>query len=212
MKTLTAVAFALGLPAIGTAQPAMANVPTATHDWGCEVLLCLANPAGPTAVAECVPPIHRLWRALARGRGFPTCSMASGPNGRSYAQPAHSYYDRCPQGTFELAAGQVAELVAPMNGSTAASQSGMPSTYSAAIVGRSYTGIGSGAGYGEPSADTPPPTKVCVAGHRGTRVVWQGDVHSTVNLFDTVFVSEAQPSPRTVDIYVDDIFWHSVRW
>ncbi|CAG0928443.1 hypothetical protein RHDC3_00752 [Rhodocyclaceae bacterium] len=212
MKTLTAVALALGLPAISPAQPTMVNIPAATHDWGCEVLLCLANPAGPTAVAECVPPIRRLWRALARGRSFPTCSMASGSNGRSYAQPAHSYYDRCPQGTTELAVGQLAELIAPMNGSIAASPSGMPSTYSAAIVGRSYTGIGSGAGYGEPSADTPPPTKVCVAGNRGTRDVWQGDVHSTVNLFDTVFVSAAQPSPRTVDIYVDDIFWHSVRW
>lgn len=25
--------------------------------WGCEVLLCLSNPAGPTAVKECEPPI-----------------------------------------------------------------------------------------------------------------------------------------------------------
>lgn len=28
--------------------------------WGCEVLLCLANPNGPRAVSECRPPIDKL--------------------------------------------------------------------------------------------------------------------------------------------------------
>lgn len=44
-------------------------------DWGCEVLLCLSNPAGPTAVSQCIPPIRKLWRSLARGHAFPTCLM-----------------------------------------------------------------------------------------------------------------------------------------
>ncbi len=43
-------------------------------EWGCQVILCLSNPSGPTQYAECRAPIHRLWRALARGRSFPTCS------------------------------------------------------------------------------------------------------------------------------------------
>ena len=44
-------------------------------DWGCQVLLCMANPNGATAVAACVPPIERLWNALKHGDGFPSCSF-----------------------------------------------------------------------------------------------------------------------------------------
>lgn len=43
-------------------------------NWGCEVILCLSNPGDPTQFAECRPPIQKLWRHLARGRSFPTCS------------------------------------------------------------------------------------------------------------------------------------------
>lgn len=43
-------------------------------DWGCEVILCLSNPGGPTQYAECRPPIQKLWRALAKGHSFPACS------------------------------------------------------------------------------------------------------------------------------------------
>lgn len=38
-------------------------------DWGCQVILCLSNPGGPTQYAECRPPIEKLWRVLAKGHG-----------------------------------------------------------------------------------------------------------------------------------------------
>jgi len=44
--------------------------------WGCEVLLCMANPQGPTAASACVPPITRLWHHLGRGRSWPNCDEA----------------------------------------------------------------------------------------------------------------------------------------
>lgn len=66
-------------------------------DWGCEVLLCLSNPKGPTAVAQCVPPIKKLWRALAKGKPFPTCFMGGGKdasgNGAEHRFASPSY---CP--------------------------------------------------------------------------------------------------------------------
>lgn len=65
-------------------------------DWGCEVLLCLSNPAGPTAVAECVPPIRKLWRALARGHAFPTCLMGNSQNHN--AQHEWASVKNCPPG------------------------------------------------------------------------------------------------------------------
>jgi hypothetical protein len=81
---------------------AFATAGAGAADWGCQVVLCLANPAGPTAAAACVPPITRLWRDLARGRGFPSCSMnTAGSSGNSarhqYASgqncpPAYRYY------------------------------------------------------------------------------------------------------------------------
>lgn len=46
--------------------------------WGCQVLLCLANPGGPEQYSECVPPIEQLWSALSHGDPFPTCDFAAG--------------------------------------------------------------------------------------------------------------------------------------
>jgi len=43
-------------------------------EWGCQVILCLSNPGGPTQYAECRPPIQKLWSELAKGHSFPTCS------------------------------------------------------------------------------------------------------------------------------------------
>ena len=67
--TFSLLALAAGLTLTSSAQ---------ASDYGCKVLLCLANPAGPTAVAQCVPPITQLWRDLARvpPNPFPTCDEA----------------------------------------------------------------------------------------------------------------------------------------
>lgn len=43
-------------------------------DWGCQVLLCISNPGGPTEFLQCRPPITMLWKELAKGRSFPTCT------------------------------------------------------------------------------------------------------------------------------------------
>jgi hypothetical protein len=139
--------------------------------------------------------------------------MANGPNGRSYAQPANSYYDRCLDGTNELAFGQLAELAGPMT-STAVptARSGTATTYTAGSTGLTYAGIGNGDGYGQPTLDGPPPAKVCVAGSRGTREVQSGDSSYTVGLYDTIYVSPAQASAFVIDVYVDNIFWQRVRW
>ena len=53
-------------------------------DYGGKVLLCLANPNGPEAVSECVPPIEQLYSDLADGDPFPTCDeMSANGNGTS---------------------------------------------------------------------------------------------------------------------------------
>lgn len=66
----------------------ISGVSARANDWGCQVILCLSNPGGPTQYAECRPPIQKLWRELAKGHSFPTCSgvgfHSSGPGYEPY--------------------------------------------------------------------------------------------------------------------------------
>src|SRR5690606_14069569 len=99
------LAIALFLASVGTSANA--------SDYGCTVLLCLSNPAGPKAVSECVPPIDRLFRDLRKGRSFPSCDMATGPGGRSYARQVYDPYDPCPAPLKPAPRGSVVAQGAP---------------------------------------------------------------------------------------------------
>ena len=57
---------------------------TARSADGCLVLLCLAAPSW-RAIPQCVPPIKQLFRDLARGKPFPTCSMSGASNTANHA-------------------------------------------------------------------------------------------------------------------------------
>jgi hypothetical protein len=46
-------------------------------EWGCTVLLCLSNPAGPMAVPACVAPVQKLYAVLRSG-GSPSCDTGAG--------------------------------------------------------------------------------------------------------------------------------------
>jgi hypothetical protein len=174
-------------------------------DYGCKVLLCLANPNGPMAVSECVPPISQLYRDLARGRAFPTCDMAEGPSGRSYARQDVSYYDPCPEGTTALTQGAYA-----IQG-TSAPQGGY---YQGA--NRVYSGIGSGDELRMSGDDTGLPGKVCVGTKVGdtTTVMGDGDSQSVIGagVYDRVVMIDAQGSPRVIDVFIDDQLYRRVRW
>jgi len=47
-------------------------------EWACKVAMCMANPGGPTEFAECVDPIERLRKHLAKGHAFPVCRFLGG--------------------------------------------------------------------------------------------------------------------------------------
>lgn len=67
---------------------------TGNDRWGCEVLLCLANPNGPKAVSECRPPIDKLFDCLSWRHPckFPSCPMAGDGN---YAKQLSDGFDPC---------------------------------------------------------------------------------------------------------------------
>ena len=177
---------------LATAMPARAS------DYGCKVLLCLANPAGPTAVSQCVPPITQLWRDLASFHPFPTCDEASTPDGRAWAEQGTSYYDVCPSGTTALASGALA------------AQGTYQGSYS--------TGIGSGDDLmpSEGQDTAPLPNKVCVGQHTADVSIQIGSGDSlsfvTVGIYDRVVVLDPQGSPRIIDVYVNGDLYRRVRW
>lgn len=58
---------------------------TPKSDWVCEIVLCLANPGGPTEHAECVAPIDKMKSELAKGHSIPKCQMG-GAEDNNYAE------------------------------------------------------------------------------------------------------------------------------
>lgn len=215
LKThLRVLSVALPFLVIGADTDAQVTAPTLhvpMHEWGCEVLLCLANPAGPTAVAACVPPIERLWRELARGHAFPSCTEATGPHGRSFAQPVDGYYDPCPDGSAELPGMALAELVAPMTGSTPTTRSGAASTFRAAVPGALYMGIGGldSTSGGDSGGRAP---RICVADHVDDRLEVSGDSDRTIGRYRTIWAGSPAPTPQAIDVFIDDVFWERVRY
>jgi hypothetical protein len=67
----------ISLIAITSAIFFVSPLPVYADDWGCQVLLCLADPRGPETESQCKPPIDKLWDALEHGKAFPTCDLNS---------------------------------------------------------------------------------------------------------------------------------------
>ena len=195
MKALLACAIFLGAACV--------SFSTEAEDlWGCQVLLCLANPDGPEALRECQPPMDRLREHLRHGHPFPSCPSG----GSAYARPTSSYYDLCPAGTVEL-------LEAQFGAAASATR----------VV---YYGIGDGGNvsqrsYGELQTQMPP--KVCVGRRVGQGIVYlpaqgggdrggPGYQAHVVAYYDQLVVLPAHSSPRVIDVYIDNARYKRVRW
>ena len=169
---------------------------TFASDYGCKVLLCLANPAGPTAVAQCVPPITQLWRDLAHvpPRPFPTCDEAR----PAAAVQNTSYYDPCPDGTTALDSGGLAL------------QQGMPDW------SKPYVGIGSGDDIAGPNGDNVLSSKVCVGRQVSQAWVSTGSGDNSwsglAGVYDRVAILDPATSPRVIDVYLNGGLYRRVRW
>ncbi|MDH2436860.1 hypothetical protein QCD60_30560 [Pokkaliibacter sp. MBI-7] len=195
-KSMIALAIMMGSAAI-TSQSAQAS------DWGCQVLLCLSDPRGPTTESECRPPIHKLWRELAKGHSFPSCAMAgsSDTGTGSFARQVYEWYDPCPEGT-KPAEGYIAESTSPD-----------PNTWRRLnySLSRIYTGRG---WYDRDEGG--PTTRACVGNHMGTYRTgswWGGDRddRKTVQVYDKVVWQQPQ-NPRAIDVYIDGNLHQRVRW
>jgi hypothetical protein len=84
-RGVTHTSSALAATALAVAGCIAMVVPRTTHAVdGCLMLLCLAAPSW-RAIPQCVSPVRQLFRDLARGKPFPTCSMSGAGNSANHA-------------------------------------------------------------------------------------------------------------------------------
>lgn len=205
-----AIAIALNLPATAqtipssiadraTTQAQEIGARTPPAPYGCVVLLCLSNPQGPTAVAQCVDPIRQLWAELRRGKAFPACEMAKGPNGGAEARMRSTMYADCPQGTIPLQAGELAmgaRLITVQSHGNDEPITPDPDRFAA-------VGIGSGDDYLPNIESGTWPPKVCVTRPIGVGHLARDEATITVTRYDELVILPAQGLRRYVDVSID---------
>lgn len=169
--------------------------PAAQATDGCKVLLCLSNPAGPTAVSQCVPPIEELYDDLFHGRGFPTCNMAGNPQtGQgSWANYAYKPFDDCPAGTTRLE-GNFYRVVTLTDGD-------------------------SGSSYDSPVAsshseyyDGSPGTRFCGSNVQTFRLNRSHGETEEIQAYKTITEIAANPKPYIADIFINAAFYKQTRF
>lgn len=174
-------------------------------DWGCTVLLCLADPRGAMTESECVSPIKKLYRHLAKGGGFPSCLLAGDPDeGKgSFARLVHNPFDECPDGLAPKSGNiaQGGQEVKDKWGRINANKHRL--TYS-----NSDTRLG---GFG--ISTTAP--RACVADYVGRYSVTIGSNKNNhveyVDVYEQV-VWQKRKSPKAIDVYIDGKLQQRVRY
>jgi hypothetical protein len=194
------------LTALALTSSFLAPTDARADTWGCEVLLCLSNPAGPMAVSQCVPPITRLYKAIFKWRPdpFPTCMMSNGADSSSKGNYAYvappSYYDACPAGTTALDAGQAGAV-----GSNAQ------------VMGAVTVGIGDGSGVspstGQDSA--PMPAKTCVGTLTGRAYFSTGGgddrTDTLVNTYDRIVYVNPANTTFNINVVINNSLYRNIR-
>lgn len=210
------------MPALAVVTSLMVPSAARADNWGCEVLLCLSNPAGPMAVSACVPPITRLYRAIFKWRPdpFPTCTMSSGEGSSASGNYAYvappSFYDNCPAGTTALSQGSNAAM-----GTYTANMPTWPYGPGYVLAGRVGTGIGDGSGLYPNSGENggPLPVKVCVANAVATQTVvtsppgssWEDTSSVNVTIYDRVVFVDPAANSFNINVMINNSLFRNVR-
>jgi hypothetical protein len=189
--------------AIYTALLTALSASAGASEYGCRVLLCLANPSangGPMAIAECRPTMNQLFNDLSKGRAFPTCEMANSPNGNSYARQVYDPYDPCPATLLPAPAGALV-----VQGRKNPNQIGWSDDISA------YNIVGA-AQVSEPQSESGAiGARACVSKPAGNYSIWSNEMNYTVNVFEQLVWQKPQ-NPRAIDVFVNNQLFQRVRW
>jgi hypothetical protein len=183
-----------------------ASVPAHASEYGCKVLLCLANPAsngGPKGVGECAPPINQLYHDLSKGRPFPSCDQADGNDGSSYARQVNDPYDPCPAPLLPAERGAYVVEGQRRSSGNKGGWFGGDGTYSLSAPPQlSESSVGNGYVTG---------ARACVGQSIGSYTTGSYDNTYPVYVFDKVLWQPPQ-NPRAIDVYIDNTYQQRVRW
>ncbi|MVX57021.1 TrbM/KikA/MpfK family conjugal transfer protein [Parasutterella muris] len=232
LKTLLSAAvvssalFAYGFHALAedltdySSIPGMPKIDLLSGDdrWGCEVLLCLANPNGPRAVSECRPPIDKLFDCLSWRHPckFPSCPMAGDGN---YAKQLNDGFDPCSiSGMEDAPRGFVVQ--GNLNDPEQFSTGRKNQKY---LKGKSTFNYGGEHYFESDNSGYWGGTKACVKGFQGTALEAyscqqeSGDssywttCYRTVRVYDEVVWQKFQ-SRRAIDVVINGQTWTRVHW
>ncbi len=194
---------------------------TGNARWGCEVLLCLSNPNGPRAVAECRPPIDKLFKCLSKRHPckFPKCPQAGAGN---EAKQLSDHYDPCflyGEGYEEAPKGYLGETYVQAK----ASNANLSKYAKRRAESRSYSNVqynhnGTYKFYFEDYGWETAGSKACVRGkpkkyreRTPCSSDESGDCYRTVYVYDDIIWQEMQSS-RAIDVYIDGKIFKRVHW
>lgn len=205
----------------------LAGLSAAAHadDYGCKVMLCMANPKGPMAEATCRPPIERLLRERAQRRppAYPSCPEAS-PSTMAFN---FRLYNDCPAGSAASNEGEYSvqmsdalwDQINPIRPGTSRLMLTLPElpqgTY--AQVGVSETGTldSNYSGVGTDGSRN----RVCVSGGMGLIAIRlpNNDSQSQeqfqyINVVRQQTLIPPNANPRSVDIYIDGKLFKSTSF
>lgn len=172
------------------------SVPSQASQFGCQVLLCMSNPAsngGPRGVHECVAIIDKFFRDLQLGRPFPTCDRSDGNSNDSQVRMTHDDYESCPTGTSVSTPGNWVAQGYLLNDGSA-----MLSSTPAASEPYKY------------DRDAALGQRACVGTSQGNYITRSDDSSQLVYLYDRVVWQ--QPSPSTyMEIYNDGVLVQRIK-
>lgn len=194
----TLLSLSIMTASLGFSQAAQAS------DWGCEVLLCLSDPRGPTTENECRPPIEKLWKELAKGNPFPSCELADdSKSGKgSFARQVYEHYDPCPNGTIPVLGAYVTQS------NSTSSRDWQRSQYQWASRGVARMGSDEPSDIG---------ARACVGKQIGTYSVRPGGgagdspEYISVQVYDAITWQQPK-NPRAIDVYIDGALHQRVRY
>mgnify|MGYP005951965165 FL=1 len=194
---------------------------TGNDRWGCEVLLCLANPNGPRAVSECRPPIDKLFDCLSWRHPckFPSCPMAGDGN---YAKQLSDGFDPCIlQGMEDAPQGWIVE------GNINDNNQFKTDRRKNKLLRKNNASYNWGGEHWFKATEDSPGhwggTKACVKGYQGTAYESyacydsSGDSSSSSVCYRPVRVYEQvkwqkYQSRRAIDVFINDKNWTRVHW
>ena len=199
---LSALTYSVSAAELSSCGAVECETLTGDDLWGCELLLCLANPNGWSSVSECKDPVEKYFTCRAKPSpcDMPTCPQAGDGN---YAENTSERFDPCSQIDSELEEAPVGWLASGTLKKHGNSKYNYSGDYwiSDGDGGSTYAG-----------------TYACVK-----PADYQGQVTERYSCGDDEYCSrkvqvyseitwQAAQSSRSIDVYINGELWQRVHW